>query len=139
MTDTLREVGPHLWVGSKDEAHAWAELFDEVIDCLGGEGPQGAYAVIPTGRSAHAWTSEDLERITKDAKSMKGEVLVHCRAGKSRSACVAAAILLDRGEAASVEDALKAVCLAGRRMNSHSVAGLRRWWDSRQQMPLFGR
>lgn len=139
MESTLREVGRGLWVGSKREAHEWASMFDGVIDCLGGEGPQGSYAVRPSGYSNHAWTNTDLDRITAHTRTMKGEVLVHCRAGKSRSACVAAAILLDRGEAKSVAEALHAVRLPGRRMNSHSVAGLKRWWADRQQMTLFGR
>lgn len=125
----MREVGTNLWVSSLEEALEWAGVVDCVIDCLG--------EYRPTGKTNHAWMPSDLDRIVQAALDTKGDVLVHCRSGKSRSPCAAAAILLARGEAQTPEEAMKKTGSPNRRMNNHSTKGLKDWWEQRNQPSLF--
>jgi|TARA_R110000824_G_scaffold156625_3_gene329791 protein-tyrosine phosphatase len=125
----MREVGTNLWVSSLEEALEWASVVDCVIDCLDEH--------RPTGKTNHAWTPADLDRVVEAALKTKGDVLVHCQSGKSRSPCAAAAILLARGEAQTPQEAMKKTGVEGRRMNSHSIKGLKEWWEQRNQHPLF--
>lgn len=126
----MREVSDKLWVAGLEEAQDWADAVDLVIDCL--------TDIAPTGRTSHEWTPDDLDTVVEKARTVDGDVLVHCRSGKSRSACAAAAILLDRGEAEDPTTAMRMTRAGGSRMNPYSVRGLREWWDRRQQAGLFG-
>jgi len=131
--ETMREVAAGLWVSGLVEAREWAGAVDLVIDCLDRYGP--------TGRTNHAWTPDDLDRIVGVVRGCEGDVLIHCRSGKSRSATAAAAVILDRGLASSPKAAMDMARLGSRRMNSQSIGGLNRWWARRQaarQTPLFG-
>ena len=125
----MREVGPKLWVSSLEEAQEWAGAVDYVINCLD--------AYHPTGKTNHAWTVADLDRIVEHALQTAGDVLVNCRSGKSRSPCAAAAILLAKGEAKTPQEAMKKTGVEGRRMNAHSVKGLKEWWAHYRQESLF--
>ncbi len=125
----MREVGDKLWVANLEEAREWADAVDLVIDCLDDH--------APTGKTSHEWTPDDLDAIVTAVKVATGDVLVHCRSGKSRSACAAAAVLLDRGDADDPTAAMRMTKMGTSRMNPHSVKGLREWWDRRQQASMF--
>jgi protein tyrosine phosphatase (PTP) superfamily phosphohydrolase (DUF442 family) len=125
----MREVSDKLWVAGLEEAREWGDAVDLVIDCLTDH--------EPTGRTSHEWTPDDLDAIVARARVTEGDVLIHCRSGKSRSACAAAAVLLDRGEAEDPTAAMRMARMEGSRMNPYSVRGLREWWDRRQQAGLF--
>lgn len=148
MRETLREVAPNLWVSDIESAEILGEDFDIVVDCTGkgpthGMGGVRTVKIVPTGKTNHRWTYKDLENLSKGTVGNLRhgkKILIHCRRGISRSATGAAAVLLRMGKARNVAHALKLVQFGGSRPNSHSVAGLKEWWDeyqSKRQVKLL--
>ena len=146
MEETLREVRPGLWVGDEESAAILGDDYSLVIDCTGRGPTLGNGKTLPcrpTGNSNHAWTVADLNTIVSVVGcriEAGGTVLIHCSRGASRSACAAAAVLLWLGEAETVAKALEKVKAEGRRPNSHSVGGLKKWWEdytARMQPSMF--
>ena len=140
MAETLREVAPNLWVSDFESAMTVGDEFALVVDCTGTSDYGNRIPARPTGKTGHTWTVADLERITIKvaARLSAGKtVLVHCRQGRSRSVCAAAAVLLEMGQVETVEEALAQTMLPGSSPASQSVSGLRKWWSARQQPTLF--
>lgn len=146
MADTLRSPIPRLWLSDAESAGIVRPVVALVVDCTG-DAPEGANVihVTPSGRTNHSWSNADLDRIVAAVAKVHqinnpdstGKVLIHCRRGVSRSVTAAAAYLLHVGRASSVEDALAKTSLPGYAPASQSVAGLKRWWQERQQGRLF--
>ena len=142
MQSTLRKVANNLWVSDVESAIEKANSFAVIIDCLGDTSYGGTKAKIlhvrPTGSTGHAWTIEDLNKITRVMSKVwpANRVLIHCRRGASRSPVAAAAALLAAGMAHDPEAALAKTAAPGLRPATQSVSGLLAWWADRQQGKL---
>jgi len=146
MMETLREVAPNLWVSDRASAAVVGEDYDLVIDCTGNGPTKGngkTASLLPEGKTNHAWTKRQLMKIAGGVSKHLDDgdvVLIHCSRGVSRSACAAAAVLMYRGEASSVESALAKTAWDGRKPASVTVGSLKRWWRAvleRRQGKLF--
>jgi len=135
---TLRKVSVGLWVSDTQSAEDFSHPYVLLMDCSGkGVKSPRRVSCLPTGSTSHSWTVSDLNKIVARVKAHKGPVVFHCHRGVSRSTCAAAAVLLDRGEALTVEEALAKTSHKVHTPATQSVSGLQKWWAARQQTALF--
>jgi hypothetical protein len=136
--ETLRQVAPNLWVSDFVTGSILRSDFNLTIKCISEELPfcRGDHrTIIPTGGTPHTWSPEDLDRITfhvRGALDLEKRVLIFCHKGRSRSACAAAAVLLEMGLAKDVPEAIKKVSRRTGRPAKSTVDSLRRWWKSKK-------
>jgi len=139
MKENLRQVGKNLWVSDRESAALVQDSFALILDCEGDGACENAVQVAPTGKTNHTWEAHDLERIIKLALPVletQQDVLIHCRHGRSRSACAAAAVLIARQEAHDLEEALAKTRAAEKIPAVVTVASLRRWYHGIKQPSL---
>jgi hypothetical protein len=138
MTESLREVAPDLWVSDALSAEVLGPDFDLVVDCTG-RGPHKnapwCLSQRPSGSTSHTWDADQLDFLVGEvARSLEagGSVLIHCNRGVSRSTCLAAAVLLERGMSRDVYRALLQTKFPGSRINTQTQGSLKRWWDAKK-------
>ena len=110
------EVAPGLWVGRRPRAHELRPDLKIVVDlCAELPAAQGvaggrAYVSIPT-LDARSPTPAEIAGAVDRVVEADGPALIHCAFGHGRSATVAAAVMVRRGEATlkTVEAKMKAV------------------------------
>jgi protein-tyrosine phosphatase len=109
------EVAPGIWVGRRPRAHELPPGIALVVD-LCAELPEApgvtegrAYLAIPT-LDAMAPPAREIARAVDAVLGASGPAFIHCAFGHGRSATVAAAVLVRRGDAtlAEVEGRLRA-------------------------------
>lgn len=145
MKSTLRSVAPRLWVSDAESVESVSPLMGVIIDCTG-RAPTASNKIHarPTGVTGHSWTVADLDRVVEWATAYLDDgkrVLIHCNRGRSRSTCAAAAVLLAQGIVDTVPAALARTGIPGESPVATSVAGLRKWWEAKQearQESMFG-
>lgn len=113
--EAYSEVGPGLWVGRRARRGEYPPEADCVIDMTSefakpAYHPKNAdYLCVPT---LDAYIPED-EEFSEAVLAVKDQkVFVHCANGHGRSATFAAALLLARGQADSIDDALAKILKA---------------------------
>lgn len=119
------EVAPGLWVGRRPDA---ADLPDGalVVDLT------AEFTVDPAVRRAHpmvflptldarAPQMSPLRKAIQRIESHDGPLYIHCAAGHGRSATVAAAVLITRGQASDPESAERLMQQARPNIHLHSV------------------
>lgn len=115
--ETWNRVTPWLYLGRRAGAGELPEEVTLVVDLTAefpvDRGVLGArsYVSLPT-LDAHVPEEQALARLVQKINEHEGVLYIHCAYGHGRSALVAAALLLARGEATSPEEAvarLKAV------------------------------
>jgi protein-tyrosine phosphatase len=104
------EVAPALWVGRRPFAHELPPDVSLVVDLTAEfiahpEVLRGrTYVCLPT-LDLSAPEEKAFQHLVSRVTDWQGTVYVHCAAGHGRSAAVAAAVLIARGLAGSVEEA----------------------------------
>jgi protein-tyrosine phosphatase len=132
LTDepVANEVAPGVWVGRRPRVHELPAGIALVID-LCAELPEApgvtdgrAYLTIPT-LDAMAPPAQDIARAVDAVLGARGPAFIHCAFGHGRSAAVAAAVLVRRGDAtlADVEHKLRA-CRPRIGLNAHQRRAL---------------
>jgi len=124
------EVAAGVWVGRRPRAHELPEGVAIVVDlCAELPGAPGvadgrAYLAIPT-LDATSPTPAQIARAVDAILAAKGAAFIHCAFGHGRSATVAAALLVRRGEATleDVERKLRA-CRPRIGLNAHQRGAL---------------
>jgi protein-tyrosine phosphatase len=110
------EVAPGVWVGRRPRANELAADIKIVVDlcaelpAASGVAASRIYLNIPT-LDARAPTPEQITRAVDRVIATDGPALIHCAFGHGRSATVAAAVLVRRGDATldNVEAKMKAI------------------------------
>ncbi len=105
------EICPGLWLGRRLLPKELPEQVRAVVD-LTCEFPEPRaiarntqYVCLPT-LDTTAPSRDDLVKLLESLKDLPGGIYVHCASGHGRSALVAAALLLVRGQAADAKQAL---------------------------------
>jgi protein-tyrosine phosphatase len=106
---TSAEVVPGIWLGGYLGRHAPPAAVDLVIDVASelprAPGTRGLdYLALPCLNRRTPSTAQT-RRVVDRAAAHRGAVLVYCGAGKGRSAAVVVAVLMARGQAATVAEA----------------------------------
>jgi protein-tyrosine phosphatase len=110
------EVAPGVWVGRRPRRHELPPGIAIVIDLCAelpeapGVAARGRYLAIPT-LDATAPPPAEIVRAVEAVVAARGAAFIHCAFGHGRSATVAAAVLVHRGDATldDVERAMRAV------------------------------
>ena len=110
------EVAPGVWVGRRPRANELPRDIKLVIDlcaempAASGVNDRRAYLTIPT-LDARAPTPAQIAAAVDQVVATEGPALIHCAFGHGRSATVAAAVLVRRGQATldDVEAKMKAI------------------------------
>jgi protein-tyrosine phosphatase len=110
------EVGPGVWVGRRPRAHELPRDIKVVVDlCAELPAARGVqdgrvYVTIPT-LDARAPTPAQIAEAVDQVIAADGPAFIHCAFGHGRSATVAAAVLVRRGQATleDVERTMKAI------------------------------
>lgn len=109
--DQYNEVAPGLFVGRRCLADELPEGTRLVVDMTAeltvpvGVRERARYLCVPT-LDGHVPSRDALRRLVDEMVDAEPPVYVHCAAGHGRSATVAAAVLLARGQARDVEEAI---------------------------------
>ena len=133
------EVVPGLWLGRRCYGHEMPEGIGMVVDLTAEFAETSAvrnrrrYHCMPT-LDALVPSRQAFEATIKAIGASDEPVYVHCALGHGRSAMVVVAALLDRGQAASLEDAVQKVKQArpGMEINRVQRTFLQQWWTSRE-------
>jgi protein-tyrosine phosphatase len=102
------EVAPGVWVGRRPRAHELPAGIAVIVDLCAelpaapGAGDGRTYLALPT-LDASAPTARDIARAVDAVIAAGGPAFIHCAFGHGRSATVAAAVLVRRGDA-TLED-----------------------------------
>lgn len=133
-------VAPRIYVGRRPRTEEIPKDVTLVID-LCAELPTHAhirdnytYLALPTLDGTEP-TVADIERAIVAFRATEGAAYVHCAFGHGRSATIAAALILDRGEGqAETVEAEMRKARGGIRMSGPQRAQLRAWAASRKQI-----
>jgi protein-tyrosine phosphatase len=122
--DAASEIAPGLWVGRRPLGHELPPGVRRVVDltaefaAVAEVRRQVGYLCVPVLDG----TAPDLRTLRALVDRLRGEegVLLHCASGHGRSAMVAAALLLDRGQSSDAVEAEARLrrCRPGIRLNA---------------------
>jgi protein-tyrosine phosphatase len=109
--DCHNQVAPGLWVGRRAFSNELPPGVDVVVDLTAElEEPRDVacngrtYFCLPT-LDASVPDERRLRELVRYLADHRGGIYLHCAQGRGRSAMLAAAVLIERGQAASVEEA----------------------------------
>ncbi len=124
------EVAPGVWVGRRPRAHELGSDIAMVVDlCAEMPAARGVhdgrtYLTIPT-LDARAPTPRQIAEAVDQVVAAGGPALIHCAFGHGRSATVAAAVLVHRGDATLEDVEAKMRAIRPRiGLNAHQRAAL---------------
>jgi protein-tyrosine phosphatase len=113
--DCCNEIAPGIWVGRRAFANELPANVGLVVDLTAeffepaGVVSRGSYLCLPT-LDASVPRAKSFEELVQKIAAWEGSVYIHCAFGHSRSATVAAAVLITRGlarDAAQAQSLLK--------------------------------
>jgi protein-tyrosine phosphatase len=110
----LHEIVPGLWLGRRAFAHELPPGVDLIVDLTAEFAePSGVrsgrtYVCLPT-LDAHVPEETAFRAVVERVAAWPGSAFVHCAAGHGRSALLVAAVLLRRGLAKDVTEAIRLV------------------------------
>ncbi len=133
-----QQIAPGIWLGRRPREHEMPPLVETLVDLTSEFKSSSAargrvYFSAPT-LDHTAPRLKVFRKLISDLDARAGEIYIHCAHGHGRSALVAAALLIKRGHADSIDDAVRKMkaIRRGVTLNREQRRLLQKWINSQE-------